>query len=176
MAVQALGLSAGATVLEVGCGSGRNLPLLADAVGPNGRVYGVDISTGMLQRARLLVERRACTNVELRLEDAAQLTQPRDLDGVLFGLSYAILPEPRTTLAACWELVRPGGRMVILEGRLPDDLLGRLLRRPAASLSRLTVLADPEARGWDDLAALTGNVQTQWLQFGIYYVSRAVKA
>jgi ubiquinone/menaquinone biosynthesis C-methylase UbiE len=175
LAVQALSLEPGGRALEVGCGSGRNLPLLAEAVGPTGAVYGVDVSTGMLRRAKRLVDQQGLSNVELRVEDAAQLAGPDQLDAVLFGLSYAMLPEPRTALAACWDLVRPGGRVVIVEGRLPDNLLGCLLRRPAAALSRLTVLGDPDARGWKDLADLSPDVETRWLQFGTHYISSAVK-
>jgi ubiquinone/menaquinone biosynthesis C-methylase UbiE len=174
-AVEALDLSAGASVLEVGCGSGSNLPLLVDALGPSGKVYGVDVSTGMLDRAQRLVERRGWSNVELRLEDAARLRCPDQLDAVLFGLSYAVLPEPRTALEAGWQLLRPGGRLVIVEGGLPDNLLGRLLRPAVLALSRLTVLGNPDVRGWEDLAELSPNVETRWFQFGTYYVSRAVK-
>ena len=175
-AVEALGLSAGAGVLEIGCGSGRNLSLLVNAVGPSGRVYGVDVSTGMLARAERLIGRRGWSNVELKVEDAARLTRPDVLDGVLFGLSYAVLPEPGVTLEAAWRLLRPGGRLVIVEGALPDNRFGRLLRKPAGALSRLTVLGDPASRGWEDLADLSPDVHTRWLQFGTYYVSRAVKA
>ena len=59
-AVGRLGLHGGETVLEVGCGTGRNLPLLCEAVGADGRVVGVDASGGMLERARDLVVGRAC--------------------------------------------------------------------------------------------------------------------
>jgi SAM-dependent methyltransferase len=110
------------------------------------------------------------------VEDAARVTGPDQLDGVLFGLSYAILPEPRTALEAGWRLLRPGGRLVIVEGSLPDNLLGRLLRPPTLALSRLTVLGDPDVRGWEDLAALSPDVHTRWFQFRTYYVSCAVKS
>ena len=52
-----LDLKPGDHVLEIGCGTGRNLPYLRDAVGPQGRVYGVDISAGMLERAQTLRDR-----------------------------------------------------------------------------------------------------------------------
>ena len=46
-----LGLTGGETVLEVGCGPGVNFPLVRNRVGSNGRVVGVDISSGMTRRA-----------------------------------------------------------------------------------------------------------------------------
>lgn len=175
LAVEALALPAGGRVLEVGCGTGRNLGLLVEAAGPDGEVHAVDISTAMLERAQRLVDRRGWANVRLSAQDAARLTGPAGLDGVLFGLSYAVLPEPRAALDAAWRLLRPGGRMVIVEGRLPDNRLGRALRRPMTVLSRWTVLGDPDSRGWDDLAALSTGVHTRWLQLGTYYVSSARK-
>ena len=63
--VDALDLSPGDTVVEFGCGPGVNLPALRDAVGPNGRVVGVDVSPRMLDRAAGLVERRGWENVSL---------------------------------------------------------------------------------------------------------------
>ena len=51
---QAGGLTTGDRVLEIGCGTGRNVPFLRAAVGATGKVYGVDLSSGMLRRARAL--------------------------------------------------------------------------------------------------------------------------
>src|SRR5919198_3360789 len=56
-AVDRLNLELGDCVLEVGCGSGRNFPFLREAVGPSGRLYGVDLSASMLRRARKLCDR-----------------------------------------------------------------------------------------------------------------------
>ena len=47
-AAERLRLQPGDRVLEIGCGTGRNLPPLRAAVGPTGSIYGVDISAGML--------------------------------------------------------------------------------------------------------------------------------
>src|ERR1700761_7555523 len=64
-AVAAMALRSGDAALEVGVGSGRNLPYLLDAVGPGGAVVGVDLSAGMLAEARKLLVRRGATNVDL---------------------------------------------------------------------------------------------------------------
>lgn len=56
-AVHGLNVKAGDKVLEVGCGTGRNLPHLVKAVGPTGEVFGVDYCEGMLARARRLFKK-----------------------------------------------------------------------------------------------------------------------
>jgi ubiquinone/menaquinone biosynthesis C-methylase UbiE len=106
-AVAALDLKAGDVVLEIGAGTGRNLPYLVDAVGPDGTVIAVDASAGMLAQARKLVERHRWSNVQLLQQDAAKLQVDRDLDGVLFSLSYSVIPDPHPALERAWERLRP---------------------------------------------------------------------
>ena len=60
-----LGLAHGETVLDVACGTGLSLPLLRQAVGPDGRVLGVEMSPDMMSRARERVARAGWSNVTL---------------------------------------------------------------------------------------------------------------
>lgn len=172
-AVKALDLKAGDTVLEIGAGTGRNLPLLVEAVGPGGRVIAIDASEGMLREARKLVGRRGWSNVELVHQDAAQLDLDRDIDGVLFSLSYSVLPEPKPALARSWERLRPGARVVVMDAGLTETRLRRLLGPIARLLTKLGP-GDPYSRPWDDLAEY-GPVVTERLMLRIYYVSFVVK-
>ena len=86
-AVATLELNPGDRVLEIGCGTGRNLPALRAAVGDTGHVYGIDLSAGMLTRARSLLDRHQWRNVTLVHGDAVDYQAPEPLDGVLFGFS-----------------------------------------------------------------------------------------
>lgn len=70
-AVEALTPWRGDTVVELGCGTGLNLPLLAGAVGNEGRVIGVDLTGAMLERAAARVHDARWDNVEL-----VQATEP----------------------------------------------------------------------------------------------------
>jgi ubiquinone/menaquinone biosynthesis C-methylase UbiE len=117
-AVAPLDLEAGGRVLEIGCGTGRNLPFLHRAVGPAGRIYGVDLSEGMLTRARHQCERNGWDNVELIQRDAADFAAPEPLDGVMFGLSYNTMPHHLAVLRQAWNQLRPGGRLVIMDAKL----------------------------------------------------------
>ena len=175
-AVERLGLLAGGSVLEVGCGTGRNFPLLANAVGPEGHIFGVDATREMLERAELLAKRRKIPNVTLRLEDAAELTLDKTVDAALFSLSYSVIPGEKDALAKAWALVRPGGRLVIMDASVERRHSGRLLRRSAAALSRATVLGNPFKKGWEDLKALAGDVEVQDFGRGLYFIATASKA
>jgi len=118
-AVSRLELKPGARVLEVGCGTGRNLARLVQAVGAQGRVYGVDLSEGMLEEARELSVKTGWCNVTLIQSDAVEYTLPELVDGVIFSLSYAVIQRHREALSRAWEHLRPGGRIVIMDARLP---------------------------------------------------------
>ena len=57
-------ITAGATVVDIGCGAGMDLLLAAEAVGPGGRAIGVDMTEAMAERARAGARSRALANVE----------------------------------------------------------------------------------------------------------------
>src|SRR5680860_236148 len=74
--IRALQLKPGDRVLDIGCGTGLNFPLLREAVGPGGRIVGVDISGEMLQRSRTRAARRGWANVEVVHADATTIGHP----------------------------------------------------------------------------------------------------
>jgi ubiquinone/menaquinone biosynthesis C-methylase UbiE len=173
-AVAALGLKPGDTVLEIGAGTGRNFPYLIEAVGPSGAVIAVDSSPGMLAEAAKLVKRRGWSNVELLHRDATRMELDRELDGVLFSLSYSALPQPRPALAAAWEWLRSSGRVVVMDLGLTEGGFARLLDPIARLLLKFTP-GDPYSDPWSDLA-IYGEVDTERFLFGLYYVSAVTKS
>jgi ubiquinone/menaquinone biosynthesis C-methylase UbiE len=172
-AVAALGLKPGDTVLEIGAGTGRNFQYLVEAVGPTGTVIGVDASPGMLAEARRLIEREGWSNVEVLQQDATRLDVDRDVDGVLFSLSYSAMPEPRPALARAWERLRPSARVVVLDMGLSQGGLWRLLN-PIARLLVKYAPGDAYSDPWSDLATY-GPVETKRFLFDYFYVSSVAK-
>jgi ubiquinone/menaquinone biosynthesis C-methylase UbiE len=172
-AVLALGLRQGDTVLEVGVGSGRNLPYLVEAVGSNGSVVGVDASPGMLAEARRLVERHRWANVDLSRQDAARLQVKEDVSAVLFSLSYSVIPDPKAALACAWECLVPGGRIVVMDLGLTHSRLHRLLH-PFGRLLVELAPGDPYSEPWADLRSY-GQVRTRRFLAGLFYVSSIAK-
>jgi ubiquinone/menaquinone biosynthesis C-methylase UbiE len=174
-AVERLQLRPGNRVLEIGCGTGLNLPFLRTAVGPTGTVHGVDISTGMLAKAGDLCARNGWSNINLQQQDAAEFSAPEPLDGVMFGLSYNTIPHHLAVLQHAWTLLRPGGRLVVMDAKLPPGLGGRLILPFSLWLMKRTMLGNPLIKPWEDVERLAGAVEMEQFMFGSWYICTAIK-
>ncbi|MCU4718959.1 class I SAM-dependent methyltransferase [Halapricum hydrolyticum] len=127
MAAEELSLSAGDTVVEMGCGTGANLPYLRERVGSEGRVVGIDLTPGMLDRARTRIERAGWANVSVCRGDAAR-PPVTEADAVLGSFVVGLFDDPATTVDRWLDVLRPDGRIAILEA-------GRSERTVAAPLN-----------------------------------------
>jgi demethylmenaquinone methyltransferase/2-methoxy-6-polyprenyl-1,4-benzoquinol methylase len=91
---------------------------MAEAVGPEGKVFGIDLSEGMRARARERVEREHLSDtVELSCGDATHLPYPDgSMDAVFmsFALELFDTPEIPQVLAGCARVLRPGGRIGVV--------------------------------------------------------------
>lgn len=136
----------GERVLDVGCGCGATSLLLADAVGPSGKVVGVDISAPMLARAR---ERAArVSNLSLLESDASVATfaEPFDLLFSRFGVMF--FPEPHKAFAHLRGLLAPNGRLAFACWQsLRENEWGRAPLEAFASMFPITPPKDPFAPG-----------------------------
>lgn len=174
-AVETIGLKRGDTVLEIGCGTGRNLRFLHDAVGPEGKVYGVDLSDGMLAKARALGERNGWRNVELVHSEALVYTAPQPLDGILFSLSYNTMPHHREVLRHALSQLRPGGRIVIMDAKVPSNDFGKRILPFSMWLMRQTFLGNPLIHPWEHLAQDSERFEMQTFLFDSYYICRGTR-
>lgn len=123
-AIHALGDIDGATVLDIGCGTGRNFPFLVHRVGRQGRVLGIDYSAGMLARARKRVDAHRWSNVELVRGDAAMLDDlPESVDAVISVWCMGIVYDIEAALERAVAILRPGGPIAIVdfEKARPDE-------------------------------------------------------
>lgn len=172
-AVDLLDLRAGDTAVDLGCGTGVNLAGLAHAVGPTGRVIGVDISKGMLTRARRQAVADNLTGVELVQADLREYALPADTRGVLSTFAMEMVPEHDHVIAAASAtLARTGGRLAISGLRRPPGWpewavrLGIALNRPFG-VSR----AYEDIRPWESVRRHAEEIVFETALLGAVYLS-----
>lgn len=121
-------------VLEVALGTGRSLPLYPAGV----RLTGIDISPAMLAVARRRAERLGL-RADLRIGDAQALDlADASFDTVVITLGLCTIPDDRGALAEAARVLRPGGRLLLLEH----------VRSPLPAVRALQRLADPITSRW----------------------------
>jgi len=101
-------------VLDVCCGSGASAIPAAQAVGPRGRVLGVDLAANLLALAREKAGVLELGNLELRTGDLLELgLPPASFDAVVCVFGVFFVPDMPAAVRALWRLVRPGGRLAL---------------------------------------------------------------
>lgn len=119
--VERAGLFAGERVLELACGPGGMLPLLAEAVAPGGLVIAGDASPGMVDEARLLSERLGLAQVEIDVIDLDSIDLETGAVGAIVSrFGYMFASDPGTALGEARRVLRPGGRIALAAWDVPE--------------------------------------------------------
>ena len=136
-------------VLEIGVGTGRNLPFYPDDV----RLTGLDLNPAMLDIAR----RRAADlgrDIDLLLGDAQTLDLPdSSFDTVVATLALSTIPDDRRAIAEVWRVLRPGGRFILLDFVRSPHLPVRTIQRLLAPHLARRYAFRPQRQPLDALAA-----------------------
>jgi demethylmenaquinone methyltransferase/2-methoxy-6-polyprenyl-1,4-benzoquinol methylase len=133
-AVQALDLRAGDTVVDMACGTGLNFSLLENAIGPAGRIVGVDLTDAMLAQAQDRIETNGWSNVSLVQADAAGFDFPTEVDAILSTYALSQVPDCAAVIAHGAAALSAGGRWVVLDLKVPDRTPGWLTQLGTATV------------------------------------------
>jgi S-adenosylmethionine-diacylgycerolhomoserine-N-methlytransferase len=118
--IDGLNVPAGGSVLELGCGTGRNIVLAARRY-PDSRFYGLDISAEMLETAKVAIEREGIAGrVTLARGDATDfdamaLFGVENFDRVFVSYSLSMIPGWEKTLSAALAVLKPEGSLHVVD-------------------------------------------------------------
>ena len=115
--MDAMGAKAGSRVADIGCGFGYFTFRLAARVGAEGKVYAVDVDREAIAKVRERKERERLEQVNPILGESADPRLPNDLDAVLIVDAYHEFREYDQTMQAVFRALKPGGRLVIIDGQ-----------------------------------------------------------
>ncbi len=146
--IAGLDLSGGGSVLEIGCGTGRNLALI-ERRWPGAQLHGLDISAEMLKSAAGKLGARArLAEGDATAFDPQALFGRSGFDRVILSFATSMIPEWQAALAQAAALVAPGGSLHIVDfgcmSRLPAPL--RALLRTWLTHFHVTPRADLSER------------------------------
>ena len=145
--LDALALSQGSQVADVGAGEGFLTSRLAKVVGPGGRVYAVDIDDKFaIPKLKEMVEKQSLSNVTVIRSEPADPKLPEGrLDAVIMLIVYHEVEPYQQMLAHVFASLKPGGRFVIV-----DNMPLKTRTRPRADQAKHHVIApevaEPELR------------------------------
>lgn len=145
----------GDVVVEMGCGTGANFSALRECVGSEGTVIGIDVSGGVIERARARIERAGWENVHvargdatrppLAFADLARSVAPAgEVDAVVSTFVTGMLDDPAGAVDDWCRLVGEGGRVCVAGFARSTSPAGRLLNPAFAAAVRL---GTPPGRG-----------------------------
>jgi demethylmenaquinone methyltransferase/2-methoxy-6-polyprenyl-1,4-benzoquinol methylase len=175
-AIRALRLRPGGTVVEVACGTGLNFQSIQHEIGPEGRIVGVDLTDAMLAQAQHRIEAHGWSNVSLVQADAAEFEFPTGIDAILATYPHALLPQSGQVIARGAAALSPGGRWVVLDLKVPDNMPRWLARLAIATVGRSASLEEwIVRRPWEAIRVAMQETLTDlsWteLLFGIAYLA-----
>jgi S-adenosylmethionine-diacylgycerolhomoserine-N-methlytransferase len=132
----------GASVLEVGCGTGRNLAMIGDLY-PEARLFGLDISAEMLATARAKLRRYGRPDTILRVADATNFTASAfaeaGFDRIVISYALSMIPNWERAIDAAIAALSPGGSLHIADFGQQEGWPGGFRRVLQAWLRRFHV-------------------------------------
>lgn len=159
----------GDVVLDIGSGAGIDCLIVAEKVGPTGRVIGVDMTPAMIEKARENARRAGVTNVEFRLGDAEKMpVEDVSVDWVISNCVINLAPNKRQVFREVARVLKPGGRVSISDIVLGDDLPEEVVQNVdamvgcvAGAVKEADYLAAMRAAGLVEVAVISRLVYTE---------------
>ncbi len=122
MAIDALELKEGDTVVDLGCGTGLNFELIENVIGSSGKIIGVDVTDRMLAQAKMRIQLNSWNNVELIHSDVVQYQFPPNVDAVISTGVFGYILKYDEVIKKVALALNPLKRFVIIDCKEPSNL------------------------------------------------------
>ena len=144
LVLKALALKPGDVVADLGCGTGYFSWRMAQAVGPRGVVYGVDIQPEMIELLAEKMKERGVANVTGVVSTVEDPKLPQPVDLAIMVDVYHECSRPAEFIAAVCRSLKPGGRVVFIEYRGEDSTVPiKALHKMTEAQVKLEMTAQP---------------------------------
>ncbi len=112
--IELASLPSGSRVLDVCCGTGASALPAAEAVGPKGKVIGVDLAKQLLESARTKAIQRRLGNIEFEIGNMLSMRFPvASFDAVVCVFGIFFVPDMAKAVSELWSRIRPGGKLAV---------------------------------------------------------------
>lgn len=172
LVLEALDPQPGDTIVEIGCGTGMNFPLLQKRIGARGKIIGVDISEAMLKRAMKQCQRAGWDNVELADSSAADYVFPNKVDGIIATGVLTYEPDYDDVIERGAKALTEGKRWVVFDYKMPSGWLRWFVPlfvwvfRPFGISKALF-----ERTPWESIKRHLKNPKIQEFYFGLIFIA-----
>jgi len=137
-AIQQMALKEGSTVLNVPCGTGQNFEHFQKYMNNTGLIIGIDLSEGMLEKAKEIKNKNDWNNIQIIKEDATKVNttwlaahydKTLKANAIICDLGLSGFPDWKNVIDNLYDLLAPQGRLVIMDWYLPKPTLrGKLIK------------------------------------------------
>ncbi|SHF05227.1 demethylmenaquinone methyltransferase / 2-methoxy-6-polyprenyl-1,4-benzoquinol methylase [Fodinibius roseus] len=174
-AVQSLNLNPGDTVVDLGCGTGLNFPLLNNHVGKQGTIIGVDLSKNMLQQAQDRIQDSGLNNIKLIQADMSEYHIPSNADAILSTLAISMSPDYDRIIERVAHTLETRKKMAIFELKRPEKWPKWLVKAMIKLLHSYGTRYEHSKRTpWLSMEKYFRKLYMQEFYFGAVYVATGV--
>ncbi len=170
--VAMLNLRQGETVLEIGCGTGLNFPILLQHIDKSGKVIGIDLTDKMLKRAEDRIRKIKWNNFKLININASEYVFNDKVNAVISTFALTMIPEYEKIIKNISSALEPGSRFVVCDFKkheqYPDWLInfGVFITKPFGVLLDLA-----DRKPWKYMKEYFSKVEVKEIFGGFAYIA-----